>query len=246
MEHQSNETAPVLIGDFIRARWDDACRELHPDFVQAFTDYVDGGSQGNPPKPPRSLSAAWVNLLDTGITIWMVDYAQILQCLDCLNPEKQGAIPNQLAGYHLSFWHQLIYNICEKTRLLIIQSIRLYLKDLDRSRRREVEVHFKTAIEEVKAQFGVLRPQLVHGSGNEEERTSWSVENWESMVFLGGEGLTAMEDARRDSANFADSIEDQRARFQRRSDDTFAVFRSLAEILGRLEVVLKQGKANPT
>ena len=242
MAQQEEGPRAPFIGDFLVNRWNDASRELDPAYVQAFVEYVDGGSQGEPPKPLYKLSAAWVKLLDTTITLWMSDYDQILQCLDFLNPAKQGQITTRASAYHLSFWHQLMYNLCEKTCQLAVQSVRVYLKTADSSYKKQVEAQLKKDIKKIEVEFGKVRPQLVHGRGNNDERTSWAVENWESMLFLGGDGLTAMEQDRRESVHIKLSYEDQWGMFQRRLSDTFAVFESLGIILGRLEVLLQQAR----
>ena len=163
MAQQEEGPRAPFIGDFLVNRWNDASRELDPAYVQAFVEYVDGGSQGEPPKPLYKLSAAWVKLLDTTITLWMSDYDQILQCLDFLNPAKQGQITTRASAYHLSFWHQLMYSLCEKTCQLAVQSVRVYLKTADSSYKKQVEAQLKKDIKKIEVEFGKVRPQLVWG-----------------------------------------------------------------------------------
>ena len=134
----------------------------------------------------------------------------------------------------------MIYNLCQKTCQLAIQSIRLYLKDSDPSQRRQVENQFKREIKALEAEFGEFRPQLVHGGGTDSDRVSWAAEDWESMLFLGGDGLTSMEETRRDMADALLSNDAQRGIFQRRQSDTMSVWAALGENLERLELVLQE------
>jgi hypothetical protein len=102
------------------------------------------------------LPQGWYRLLET-----TVEVAQELERIDITTSQAQSAKTRKLARYYYDMWVQNAFNLCEKVKLLVTFSCRLYrLADS-----KAVIKHYHSEIKDkVQDNMGKSRHALVHGA----------------------------------------------------------------------------------
>jgi hypothetical protein len=151
------------IYNFIENRWTDAKKQLQRQdlaFVAAVEAYGSLWDQGivlpeltNFSRPHYPLPQRWYRLLET-----TVDIVQELQRIDTTTSQAQSAGNRENARYYYDMWVQNAFNLCEKVKLLVTHSCRLY------SLANTVKDHYHSEINKVQDNVGKSRHALVHGA----------------------------------------------------------------------------------
>jgi hypothetical protein len=157
------------IYNFIENRWADAKKELQrrdPAFVNKVEAYGSLWDQGlvlpeltnfsQPHYPlPHPLPQRWYRLLETTFEV-----VQELERIDITTSQAQSAKTRKLARYYYDMWVQNAFNLCEKVKLLVTFSCRLYrLAD-----REAIIKHYHSEINKVQDNVSKSRHALVHGA----------------------------------------------------------------------------------
>lgn len=187
-------TQSPTIKDFINNRWNDSKEELRkPDqsFVGQFEARLHLSHEGvwlpsDTPEitPKRRRPRKWHDLLSTTMGI-ALDLTLVETNLLILNPKDNPKLDRRTEVFCFYAWLQNIYNLCEKVRLLVTQSCKLY--PLDKNR---VKSAFHKAIRvKVQDEVSKLRHPVLHGDSQASTLMKRVItqdkEAWEVNVALG-------------------------------------------------------------